>query len=170
MPNHKSDLPPGTVEIDSTPEERFNKAMEVGLRYKRERDEVRQQLAAMTEARNLCKRQTAEVSDLLMTEKREFALAVAQLRECEEALRSEREQHEAFREQMLEPIKGTEGKSIESMPWDDLLGVAVRNLNATLEAHDALTELMSEARAYLEPSGSYANRAMAKARAALGTR
>jgi hypothetical protein len=67
----------------------------------------------------------------------------AQLRECEEALRSMGLEYETFRERMLSPIKGVEGKSIESLSWDDLLGVAVRNLNHCLTAEaerDALKE------------------------------
>lgn len=57
--------------------------------------------------------------------------------ECEEALRSTEREYAAFREQMLAPIK-REHASIESMSWDDLLGVAVRNLNHALELDAAI--------------------------------
>jgi hypothetical protein len=61
-----------------------------------------------------------------------------QLMECEEALASMQRYYEDFREQMLAPIKGIEGASIESMSWDDLLGVAVRNLNHALDLDTGL--------------------------------
>lgn len=101
--------------------------------------------------------------------------ASRQLVECEEALRSTQAEFAAFREQMLEPIKAAEGESVESLSWDELLGVAVRNLNLVIDLdgqrallREALTELMYHARAYLEPGGSrYGNVAMATARAAL---
>lgn len=59
------------------------------------------------------------------------------LLEAEEALHSTIEEYGYFREQVLMPLAEREGVStmaIEAMPWDDLLGVAVRNLNAALEA------------------------------------
>jgi hypothetical protein len=61
-----------------------------------------------------------------------------QLMECEEALASMQRYYDDFREQMLAPIKATEGASIESMSWDDLLGVAVRNLNHALDLDTGL--------------------------------
>lgn len=97
-----------------------------------------------------------------------------QLLECEEALRSTQAEFAAFREQMLEPLKSTEGGSVESLSWDELLGVAVRNLNLVIKLdgqrallRDALTEVMAHARPYLESGRKYANPAMAKARTAL---
>jgi len=60
--------PPRIVEVETSHEERFNRAMDVGLRYKRERDEAREQLKAMTAARDLCKRQIAEASERWQTE------------------------------------------------------------------------------------------------------
>lgn len=49
-----------------------------------------------------------------------------QLMECEDALLMVEQEHQAFREQTLKPLNEREGGSIESMSWDDLLGVAVR--------------------------------------------
>jgi hypothetical protein len=97
-----------------------------------------------------------------------------QLLECDEALRCVEGAYAAFREQMLETVKGTEGLGIESMSWDDLLGVAVRNLNTALDEgrrgdrlEVALRDLMSSARPWLESGRTAADPAMAAARAAL---
>jgi hypothetical protein len=69
-----------------------------------------------------------------------------QLLECEEALRSTQEEYAEFRERMLAPIKGTEGESIESMSWDDLLGIAVRNIKMGLAMDRALRRIQGLAR------------------------
>jgi hypothetical protein len=64
-----------------------------------------------------------------------------QLEECEEALGDERAEHEAWMERMLRPLADRERVStgsVQSMPWDDLLAVAVRNVNATLDAEAEL--------------------------------
>lgn len=62
--------------------------------------------------------------------------------ECEEALRSTEREYAAFREQTLAPIK-REHASIESTSWNELLGVAVRNLNHALRLDAALREILT---------------------------
>ncbi len=69
--------------------------------------------------------------------------AEKQLRECEESLRSLEQQHAQFREQMLEPLKD-EGRSIESLSWDELLGVAVRNANEAMRAADERDQALAK--------------------------
>jgi arginine utilization protein RocB len=67
------------------------------------------------------------------------------LRESEEALRSTQAEFDAFREQVLQPIRKRHA-DIESLSWDELLGVAVRNLNEALEAEQALREVRIQAK------------------------
>ena len=57
----------------------------------------------------------------------------SELLECDETLRTIQADYAAFREQMLAPLKAQEGRSVESLSWDELLAVAVRNLNAALD-------------------------------------
>ncbi len=57
-----------------------------------------------------------------------------QLLECEEALRSTTDEANAFRETMATPLNEREGRSVESLSWDELFAVASRNLNAALDA------------------------------------
>jgi hypothetical protein len=66
-----------------------------------------------------------------------------QLRECEESLRSLEEAHAEFRKQMLEPLKD-EGGSIESLSWDRLLGVAIRNGNEAMRAADERDQALAK--------------------------
>jgi hypothetical protein len=67
-----------------------------------------------------------------------FKTLDAQLMECEEALRAVGQEYAEFREQMLAPIKGTEGASIESMSWDDLLSVAARSVTELKRTRETL--------------------------------
>lgn len=54
------------------PDGRFQRALDVGLRYKAERDDAQRRLREMTAARDHCKRQTDDVSERLIAFKSEL--------------------------------------------------------------------------------------------------
>lgn len=67
----------------------------------------------------------------------------ARLLECEEALRCTQAEFESFRIRTLGPITARH-ESIETMCWDDLLGVAVRNLNLALDRDAELAKVIAQ--------------------------
>lgn len=68
----------------------------------------------------------------------------AQLRECEEALRSTEAQFAEYRKDTTAPLSNETGKSIEKLSWQELLGMAVRNLNEGLRLQDQLEKTEAE--------------------------
>jgi hypothetical protein len=72
------------------------------------------------------------------------------LADCEEALGDARASEEAFRKEMLIPFNEREGrtpKAVQSLSWEELLGVSSRNLLAALDAEQRLTALREAAQA-----------------------
>lgn len=57
-----------------------------------------------------------------------------QLMECEEALRCAEAEAAKWRTMIAEPVERTTGRSVNSLPWDDLLGIASRNSSLALDA------------------------------------
>lgn len=60
-----------------------------------------------------------------------------QLLECEEALRCARAEAEKWMEMVVDPIKtatGLSSRAVHSLSWDELLGVANRNIGLGLDA------------------------------------
>lgn len=67
-----------------------------------------------------------------------------QLLEAEEALRSTEAEYARFRKHVTKELRGDTGKSTESLSWDELLGVALRNGNEAMKQADRAEKAEAE--------------------------